>query len=86
MHFVPLPRSVIAGVGGFEMLYLAVFQLFRWIGVSWAFQFQLFQFFILTSQQSLIQYITIYISISYILYRGVYIPQILIGTIGTGTL
>ena len=67
MHFVPLPRSVIAGVGGFEMLYLAVFQLFRWIGVNWAFQFQLFQFqlfqfFILTSQQSLIQYITIYIN------------------------
>ena len=44
MHFVPLLRSVIASVGGFEMLYLTVFQLFRWISVSWAFQFQLFQF------------------------------------------
>lgn len=35
MHFVPLLRSVIASVGGFEMLYLTVFQLFRWISVNW---------------------------------------------------
>ena len=40
----------------------------------------------LRGQIPFLLYITIYISISYVLLRGVYVPQILIGTIGTGTL
>jgi hypothetical protein len=38
----------------------------------------------LTSQSSLIIYVTIYILISYVLLRGNCIPQILIGIIGIG--
>ena len=34
----------------------------------------------------LFTYITIYILVSYRIYKGVFVPQFLIGTFGTGTL
>lgn len=83
---VPFPSVGMAGAIDLEMSYLIDFLLFRWINNWLLFQFQLFQLVFWQFHYPLFLYITIYILISYIVYRRSFVPHFLTGTFGTGTL
>ena len=75
IHSVPFSRFGIAGAVALIVSYLIDYLLFRWITNDRVFQLFQFQFAFFDTQILLILYITIYISISYIIYKKRLHPQ-----------